>query len=1562
MDENKQLYTIIMRHDTSTQWAVNNPILTLGEYAVEDDTHRVKRGDGETEWNDLPYEEFGLVYLVTYKNLSGEVTDNPQLTEALDSKMSIAVFEDVGYQDVSSINIEAEGGAIGKITKISKNINTATTDTNMLLIKSTDNSIQGYWSVDNEGIRILNLIAESSITDYEVGHMYYRDQLCYYRNRLYRAVENFEAEADFNPIHWVILASKHAEDIAYDNLASELDSDNVQDALDELKRRNDTKVTKSTEHRVVYATDTQGKQTVIPIDDLRTVDTVNGIPATDQVSKNIQIDAKGINYDDDAVEPETIKEKLDQKVDKTVAGEGAKIVRDVQFNYNTETGHITLTEDKVSLEDGSSDVEEVEIDVVSEQELSDEVQTLNDRIDTEVDTLNARVDDEVDTLNARIDTEVATLNDTITTKETAIYNRIQAEHDEINLRVTNEVASLNATITTLDNKVDSNITRLDGRIDLSIEDYTSKINNLANVVANNKTDIESKLTNAQATINNRIDSEVFTLNERIDTEVNDLNDRIDTEVDTLNDRIDTEVSDLHIYIDTQDNLKIDKSIADSIVTLVDVASHDNQPTIRITNKNTQSKLPTYDYVHFTTTGNIAVSMADADHLVIDSTAIDTMDTQQNTRLTNAEGRLDAHDTSIASLFEHDVNHDRTLATHTAQIAVHEGRLDTDEANISTLQDDLETEASTRESSDNALSGRITTNAVAITTKVDKTFATNTDNKVVGKLESDVIANNELINLKETFVSPQDGSSSTSNIKIISSDNTVIATRLQDGTIDLATNLDTDVNYFVTTDIISTTIGAETTLDMNHLTPTDKINVEVQDIITDPEGTWGRVKSIDNTNDECVVVTFKKHAQAVWGTIKGTLSNQQDLQAELTGLDTAKVDKTNSANKVYGTDNQGNQITYDKDSFGKVDTVNNIQADNNKNVSLDSSNINVDDTEANPVTIRTVLDNLISDLQNQIKQYTQGTYYNVGGNYTTQNYVTLENSEGVVLMAKVLRPFTSDSTAITTYDSFIADVENDNLMLIGIPEEVVITTPVVNWNYYTTVSIFNTTSGDGVNPIVDVFYDSNDSYHVGFKFINNSSYDTLQIGGDVFMTVDKNFVSDIIGLNMPSEYMYYDNAYSLMNEFTFAFIAPPPDWTLYDTVTITNVTSSDNQHPTVNVYEDLNNPYNVGFTINNPSSTEMIEVRGWMSEDILPNSSTFQMSWIMQNQYSYYANENVLLDMFNFTFTTPHNWVFQRTIYISDNSHSGNVDVYKDLLNSNDTKFIIYNNDGDAYLKVEGLVSGQWTNIPANIYPYGTATITTDCTNADLLINQSDLENIMSFTWLSSNWQFVNSYTLQSPTSIDNATPVVDVYEDINNIFTGTKFIIYNNSQNSDLNCTHVPSGTMLYISPSQSSTYTTNDVLPANVNQVYIENNFLFNYNMRGSRLHITFEDTNGLILDPAIEFNNINATLTTDYSFSYTYYSVTNSYLTFEGVDDGISVYINFDCDEYVMQTPAQIAYMTMGDTDVYTTVILVAKTASEQSFDILNNVDGLQENYEGQGGTDQEIEDILDDVLGIN
>ena len=1126
--DDKQFYTIIMRHDTSTQWAVNNPILTYGEYAVEDDTHRVKRGDGETEWNELPYEEFGLVYLVTYKNLSGEVSDNQNLQDALDKKMSIAVFDDVNHAVVSSIDIVAESGAIGRLTKITKDIDTAITSSNVILIKSADNSIQGYWSVTNEGVRILNLVANSSITDYEAGHKYYRNQLCYYRNRLYRAVEDFEAESDFNPLHWVILASKHAEDINYDNLSSELDANTVQGALDELKRRNDTKVTKTSEHRVVYGTTQTGAQTVIPIDDLRTVDTVNGIPATDQETKNIQIDANDINYDDDAETPETIREKLDQKVDKTVAGEGAKIVRDVQFNYNTETGQIELIEDKFSLEDGSSAEETVAIDVVSEKELLDNVNTINGRIDTEVATLNTRVDNEVLTLNNRIDTEVDTIERTIAnldakvdTQVLRLDTKIDSSVSALNSRMDTEIAALNSTITT-------QVNRLDGRVD-----------NLTETVANNKADIEAKLTNAQTTINNRIDQEVLTLNttittsvntinNRIDTEVATLNDKIDTEVDTLNDRIDTEVADLTTYIDAQDDLKIDKDIADNIVTLLDVATHDSQPTIRITNKNTRSKQTTYDYVHFTTAGLITTRMEDADHLVIDSTAIDTVNTQQNTRISNAETRLDAHDTSIASLFEHDVNHDRVLATHTSQIADHETRILTLEDDVDNLETDLTAEITNRTTADANLSTRIADNAVRIAnntqairdnadsidqlaqtleedvealtnSKVDKSFAESINNQIVGKLESDAIANTELFNLKQTMISPVNGATSVERIKIISSDNTVIATRQSDGTIDLATNLDTDVNYFVTTDIISTTIGAETVLDMNNLTPTDKPDVELQDIITDPEGTWGRVKAIDTANDECTVVTFKKHAQAVWGTIKGTLADQQDLK---TVLD-SKIESVNGhsttaqskavtlgaedllarSNDKYGNLNElllnglltsfacnnveRNRITITKNYVnGTADLpsitrgteqdirineqessigVDIYSANNKMNINLVSQPENtvfnpassgLSSTKISPAIreLKGLIDNLASDLQNQVRLYTQNTQYTASGNYVTQNYLTFENDEGVVIMAKVLKAFTSNNTEATPYECLMKDVELGNIKLVGIPEQ------------------------------------------------------------------------------------------------------------------------------------------------------------------------------------------------------------------------------------------------------------------------------------------------------------------------------------------------------------------------------------------------------------------------------------------------------------------------------------------------------------------------------------------------
>lgn len=80
-------YKIILRHDISTNWTTNNPVLANGEYGIEDDTHRVKRGDGSTAWIDLSYETFGIIEMYfNFENISGDVDDNAKLKAKFDTE------------------------------------------------------------------------------------------------------------------------------------------------------------------------------------------------------------------------------------------------------------------------------------------------------------------------------------------------------------------------------------------------------------------------------------------------------------------------------------------------------------------------------------------------------------------------------------------------------------------------------------------------------------------------------------------------------------------------------------------------------------------------------------------------------------------------------------------------------------------------------------------------------------------------------------------------------------------------------------------------------------------------------------------------------------------------------------------------------------------------------------------------------------------------------------------------------------------------------------------------------------------------------------------------------------------------------------------------------------------------------------------------------------------------------------------------------------------------------------------------------------------------------------
>jgi hypothetical protein len=52
---NAPIGRVQLRHDVSTSWVLNNPVLGLGEIGLEVDTHKLKIGNGSQAWNDLGY-------------------------------------------------------------------------------------------------------------------------------------------------------------------------------------------------------------------------------------------------------------------------------------------------------------------------------------------------------------------------------------------------------------------------------------------------------------------------------------------------------------------------------------------------------------------------------------------------------------------------------------------------------------------------------------------------------------------------------------------------------------------------------------------------------------------------------------------------------------------------------------------------------------------------------------------------------------------------------------------------------------------------------------------------------------------------------------------------------------------------------------------------------------------------------------------------------------------------------------------------------------------------------------------------------------------------------------------------------------------------------------------------------------------------------------------------------------------------------------------------------------------------------------------------------------------
>lgn len=76
-------YLIQIRRDSEANWASINPILAQGEfgYVLDSQEFKIKKGDGVTAWNSLPFIEFGDKAL--WGNIGGDITNQPDLMNYL---------------------------------------------------------------------------------------------------------------------------------------------------------------------------------------------------------------------------------------------------------------------------------------------------------------------------------------------------------------------------------------------------------------------------------------------------------------------------------------------------------------------------------------------------------------------------------------------------------------------------------------------------------------------------------------------------------------------------------------------------------------------------------------------------------------------------------------------------------------------------------------------------------------------------------------------------------------------------------------------------------------------------------------------------------------------------------------------------------------------------------------------------------------------------------------------------------------------------------------------------------------------------------------------------------------------------------------------------------------------------------------------------------------------------------------------------------------------------------------------------------------------------------------
>lgn len=681
MEEN-QVYTIILRHDTSANWMINDPVLALGEYGVEDDTHRVKRGDGQSKWSELTYDTFGLEYMLTFENIEGDVTDNKSLQDALNQKLSVDTFEDSNNSVITSITLKEETGKIGRITKVSKNVKFNNTVTNYIDIISKDNSINGIWSIDNDGVNILNLQAVSSVENYAPYKEYKINQLCFYNNGLYRCIETHIATPDLDKTKWITLSSLNANDINFNPGSTSLKSKTVKNALQELSNKVDTKVEQTTQPNKIYGTNGKGEQILLSKDDLGKVDSVNNINPDE--NKNVTIEAKDIQYDSEnstlnvkqAIDLKAnnvnVKEQLDTKIDKDI---GDTVVTNIELSKDTDIPafHIvkvgTDKKDKTDLflhikPEGDLQTyiknDGIIVDSTNIDNKINELQTGSSELENSIEQVNAKVDKNTTSIN-ELKTTTGNLKNSIDTLEANVDN-VENQVDSLNTKVTN---------------IEENITNLNTETQKQIESINTEITSIKEINTQQTEDIKT-ITQSIDEVNTKIDTKVQELQQK-DIEQDEKLNNINTVIETIN----TEITDVQkdiVQINKDiDNVELTNSEQDEKLNILDTE------ITNLKNKDTdlQAQIDEINDSQIVQDTDVQDIKKQLESINTEIDTINEKDTEQDTNISNIQTDITEYKSQMQTTIESLQQKDNTLDSKDKEI---EAEIETIKTDITNLQD------------------------------------------------------------------------------------------------------------------------------------------------------------------------------------------------------------------------------------------------------------------------------------------------------------------------------------------------------------------------------------------------------------------------------------------------------------------------------------------------------------------------------------------------------------------------------------------------------------------------------------------------------------------------------------------------------------------------------------------------------------------------------------------------------------------------------------------------------------------------------------------------------------